>query len=94
MRAQRCLPGLAHVLLNGLNATGTSTEHTTCSIRRSSSGLPLGHVGRLADAAQVPNHALRLSDERELRASHVGSDLPRYDVRGPLLEGRPVLCGP
>jgi hypothetical protein len=44
---------------------GTSTEHTTCPVRRSSSGRPLRHVGRLADAPQVPSDARRLRDKRE-----------------------------
>ncbi len=66
MRAQRGLHAdLAHVLLVSLDATGTSPEHTTCPVRRSSSGLPLRHVGRLADALQVPSDARRLGYERE-----------------------------
>ena len=44
---------LAHVLLGRLDAPATSTEHTTCPVRRSSSGRPLRHVGRLANAPQV-----------------------------------------
>jgi hypothetical protein len=58
MRAQRGLRALlAHVLLGRLDATGTSTEHTTCPVGRSSSGRPLRHVGRLADAPQVSSDA-------------------------------------
>ncbi len=66
MRAQRGLRArLAHVLLGRLDATGTSTEHTTCPVRRSSSGRPLRHVGRLANAPQVPSDARRIRDKRE-----------------------------
>ena len=65
IRRNAAFVALAHVLLGSLDAPGTSTEHTTCPVRRSSSALPLRHVGRLAEAAQLPSDALRLGDERE-----------------------------
>jgi hypothetical protein len=87
MRAQRGLRApLAHVLLGRLDAPTTSTEHTTCPfprrglprvVRRSSSGRPLRHLGRLADAAQVPSDAFRFRDKREhfiLRCSAVSAE--------------------
>ena len=53
MRTQRDLRApLAHVLLGCFDATGVSTEHTTCPVRWSSSRRPLRHVARLADALQ------------------------------------------
>ncbi len=52
-------------LFGSRDATGTSTEHTTCRVRRSSSGRPLRHVARLADAPQVRSDARRLRDKHE-----------------------------
>jgi len=91
MRAQRGLYApVAHALLGGLDATGTSTEHTTCPVRRSSSGPPLRHVGWLADAPQVPRDALRIGDEREqVHPSAAAWARQHVEPKGPFEKLRP-----
>jgi hypothetical protein len=75
------------MLLGGLDATGTSTEHTTCPVRRSSSGRPLRHVGRLADAPQV----LPLRGSRSASAE---CHKPRLVAAPTFLAGEPWHSGP
>ena len=91
MPAQRGLRApLAHVLLGCLDATGTSTEDSTCPVRRPSSGRALRHVGGLANAPQVPRDAGRIGDEREqLHPSAAARAGQNVEPKGPFKKLRP-----
>lgn len=91
MPAQRGLRApLAHVLLGCLDATGTSTEDSTCPVRRPSSGRALRHVGGLANAPQVPSDAGRIGDEREqLHPSAAARAGQNVEPKGPFKKLRP-----
>lgn len=84
MPAQRGLRApLAHVLLGCLDATGTSTEDSTCPVRRPSSGRALRHVGGLANAPQVPSDAGRIGDEREQLHPSAAARAERRRIKPP-----------
>jgi hypothetical protein len=95
MPAQRGLRApVAHVLLGRLDATGTSPEDTTGPVGRSSRGRPLRHVGRLADAPEVPSDARWIRDKREqLHPSAAAWAGQNVDPKGPFEKLRPRTIG-
>ena len=80
----------AHVLLGRLDATGTSTEHTTCPVRRSSSGRPLRQLDLFLDKLRelakgdLVLYCKRLSQGR-FRLPKVAEGATRVEIDGTAL---------